>query len=146
MIKFNPLWEMQNLINEANKFFEENLKNERRPRIEFGGFKPRVDILEDEKNVYLEVELPGVEKEDVKISVNEDNILTLKGDKKFKQKDNIQTCCRSERSFGDFIRTFQLNDNLDTENINAEFNNGLLTITIPKKEPVKPKEKEIEIK
>ncbi len=146
MIKFNPFWEMQNLINEANKFIGENLRNGVRPRIEFGGFKPRVDIFEDEKNVYIEAELPGVDKEDVKISINEDNILTLKGEKKFKKNDNIKTCCRSERSFGEFIRTFQLNNNLQTENINAEFNNGILTIIIAKKEPEKSKEKQIEIK
>jgi len=145
MIRFNPLWEMQNMAKEMNRFLQNNFTAENKPRVEIGDFKPRVDVLEDENALYFEVEIPGVNKKDVKVSVNDDNILTIKGEKKFDRKEEITTCCRNERSFGEFVRSFQLPENVDSEKISASFENGVLTLTAPKMEPVKPKEKEVEI-
>lgn len=145
MIRFNTNWEMNNLMNEMNRFMHQNFTGENRPRIEIGDFKPRVDVLEDEKAVYFEAELPGVSKDSVKVSVNEENILTIKGEKKFERKDEATNCCRNERTYGEFMRSFQLPQNSDTEMISASYENGVLTLTVPKMEPVKPKEKEVAI-
>ena len=144
-IRFNPMWEMQNMAKEMNRFVRNNFSQENRPRVEIGDFKPRIDVIEDENALYFEAELPGVVKEDVKVSVNDENILTIKGNKKFDKKDDINSCCRSERSFGEFARSFQLPDNVDSEKISAHYDNGVLTLTVPKMEPVKPKEKEVTI-
>lgn len=144
-IRFNPMWEMQNMAKEMNTFVRNNFSQENRPRIEIGDFKPRFDVLDDENAFYFEAELPGVKKEDVKVSVNEENILTVKGDKKFERKDEIITCCRNERSYGEFQRSFQLPENVDSEKISAHYENGVLILTVPKMEPVKPKEKEVTI-
>ena len=144
-IRFNPRWEMQNMAKEMNRFVQNNFSQENRPRIEIGDFKPRIDVLEDENALYFEAELPGVKKDDVKVSVNDENILSIKGNKKFDKKDEISTCCRSERSFGEFIRSFQLPENADSEKISAHYENGILTLTVPKKQAVKPKEMEVEI-
>ncbi len=145
MIRLNPAWEMQNLMKEMNGFLRNNFSQENRPRIEIGDFKPRVDVSEDTKSIFFEVEIPGVKKEDVKVSVNNENILTIKGEKKFERKDEVTSCCRSERTYGEFMRSFQLPDNTDSEKISASYNNGILTLTIPKIEPVKPSEKQVEI-
>ena len=145
MIRLNPMWEMQNIIKEMNGFIRNNFSQENRPRIEIGDFKPRVDVSEDTKSIFFEVEIPGVKKEDVKVSVNNENIMTIKGEKKFERKDEVTSCCRSERTYGEFMRSFQLPDNTDSEKISASYNNGILTLTIPKIEPVKPSEKQVEI-
>jgi len=145
MIRFNPGWEFQNMAKEMNRFMQENFSHENRPRFEIGDFKPRIDVLEDEKALYFEAEIAGVKKDDVKVSVNDENILTIKGEKKFEKKDQATSCCRNERSFGEFMRSFQLPGNVDPEKISAKYENGILTLTVPKIEPVKPVEKEIAI-
>ena len=145
-IKFNPWWEFENLSKEFDKMVKTVTNPETRPRVEFGSFRPRVDIIEDEKNLYFEVELPGVKKDEVKVSVGDDNILMIKGEKKFEKKDDIKVCCRSERFFGDFERSFQLPELVEADKIEAKYENGMLYLSVPKLEPVKPKETHIEIK
>ncbi len=112
--------------------------------LETGGFSPRVDIIEDEKFYFLNLELPGINKEDVKISVNEENLLVIKGEKRVQQKDGL-SYLRTERVFGQFSRAFALPDNLNSDAIAAKFENGILEITLPKVEPPAPKEIEINI-
>lgn len=114
---------------------------------EYGSFTPRVDIIEDEKSFYVQVELPGILKDDVKLSVNEDNVLLIKGTKKREAKDENKdlSFVRVERSYGEFTRSFTLPENVNRESVKAKFENGLLNVTIDKVEPVKPKEVEINI-
>lgn len=111
---------------------------------EIGSFKPRVDIAEDNLNIYVFAEMSGMSKEDVKISINQDNELVIKGEKKSVRSEG-QTMHRTERNFGNFERIFILPDNLKTDAISAKFENGLLEIQIPKLEPPMPKEVEISI-
>jgi len=111
---------------------------------EMGAFKPRVDISEDSENFYLIAELPGMSKEDVKITINEENMLIIKGEKKSLIGEN-STTHRTERRFGSFERAFVLPDNLATDNVKAKFENGMLELSIAKVEPPKPKEMEVTI-
>ncbi len=113
---------------------------------EFGGFTPRVDIMEDDNNVYFFIEVPGMTKDDLKISVNEEKLLTIKGKKTRPNENENKNYITSERVFGEFQREFILADNSDTENIQASFENGILELIIPKLEPPKPKEINVEIK
>ncbi len=118
-------------------------------RVEYGSFAPTIDIIEDEKTLRLFAELPGIPKEQVKITVNEDKVLMVKGEKK-RCKEETDECkeksyIRAERSFGEFSRSFQLPENIDTASISAKHDNGVLNITLSKKEPVKPKEVEVNI-
>lgn len=127
-IKFNPALEIQRL----NKTFE-NLKN-------FADFqfdqenhiKVKADIFEDEQNLQIIMELPGVAKEDVTVSMDSERKLTVKGEKKRIQdieKRNIVVC---ESSYGKFSRSFVLSNELDASKITANFQNGILTLNIPK--------------
>jgi HSP20 family protein len=116
--------------------------------VEFGGFAPRVDISEDEKNMYLHVELAGVRKEDVKVTINDDNLLLIKGEKKkinTEDDKKDQTFLRAERLYGEFTRSFTLPHNVKKDSIAAKYENGVLEITLEKIEPEKPKEVNVEI-
>lgn len=105
---------------------------------------PRVDIEEFEKSYSIHMELPGVSKKDVTINVKE-NILTIEGEKKSGKDSKSDKYHRSERVFGKFHRTFRLPDQVDTEKIEAVFNDGILTVSIPKLEEALPKQIEIKI-
>ncbi len=140
LIKFDPF---RNLDQAADRMRKIMSNMEQGIKIEGGGFIPIVDIAEDSKAVYFHVELPGIKKEDVKVNVDEDNVLIIKGEKKpLIPKDT--TVHRNETSSGEFERRFILPDDLDKDKIEAKYENGLLDITIMKEE--KPEPKEVEIK
>ncbi|MDP4236192.1 MAG: Hsp20/alpha crystallin family protein [Bacteroidota bacterium] len=108
------------------------------------GYVPRVDISEDSANIYVHAELPGMSKEDVKVTIAE-GILTLRGEKKHEEKKEDKNYFRIERRYGEFVRQFTLPDNVKEDSVRANFTNGVLEITIPKSEPEKPKEREVPI-
>jgi HSP20 family protein len=107
-------------------------------------YVPRTDISEDTNNIYVHAELPGLSEKDVKVTVTE-GILTIRGEKKHEEKKEDKNYFRIERRYGEFARQFTLPDNVKEEEVHANFNNGVLEITIPKGEPTKPKEREIPI-
>jgi HSP20 family protein len=109
-----------------------------------GTWHPNVDVYETEGSYVLKAELPGVNKEDIKIDIS-NKTLTLKGEKKFEEKTEKDKYVRIERSYGSFTRTFALSDKVDTENIKAAYRDGVLEITLPKKEEAKPKEIKVEV-
>ncbi len=100
---------------------------------------PSVDILEKEGNIVLRAELPGMNEKEIELKV-EGDMLILKGERKMESEDNKSTYHRIERSYGSFTRSFRLPDTVDSEKINADYKNGVLTITISKKPEVKPRE------
>lgn len=142
LVKFEPFRGFESLSRRMNEMFGELEKG---VRFEIGDFSPRVDIAEDEKNVYLHAELPGIERENVKISISEDRILVLKGEKKREEKVENKNYVRVERNYGSFTRSFALPDNISIEKVDAKFENGVLNMTLPKNEPAKPKEVAINI-
>lgn len=96
----------------------------------------RVNIAEDEKNIYIEAELAGLKKEDVKVSI-EDNVLTIRGERKQESEEKKKNYHRVERVYGSFSRAFTLGENVDKDNIEAKYEDGVLHLTLPKVEPVK---------
>lgn len=146
IVRFDPFRNFGNMSRVFGDFFGDLEKG---VNVEYGGFAPRVDISEDEKNVFLHIELPGIRKEDVKVTINEEKILSIKGEKK--QEDKVEdnsgdrSYIRVERSFGSFTRTFVLPDTVKADSIVAKFENGVLNLTLEKVEPKKPKEIEISL-
>jgi HSP20 family protein len=100
---------------------------------------PSVDILEKDGNLILRAELPGMTEKDIDLKI-EGNTLTLKGERKMDSEDNKSNYHRVESYYGSFTRSFRLPDTLDYEKINAEYKNGVLTVTLPQKPEVKPRE------
>lgn len=107
-------------------------------------FIPKIDIAEHEKDYSISVELPGIDKKDIKLSINENN-LVIEGEKKDEKEEKTSNYYHVERSFGSFRRVIPLGAGVDEEKIDADFANGLLKITIPKNE-VATKKKLIDIK
>lgn len=141
-IKFDPFRGFEKVSRRMNQ-----LVNEMNHGISFetGSFNPRVDISEDSKFVYVLAELPGIQKDNVKVSVNEENILSIKGEKKLGEQPENKVFLRTERKYGEFSRSFVLPENLNKEGISAKFEDGLLELSIPKIEPPQPKEFEVNI-
>ncbi|MFP4368198.1 MAG: Hsp20/alpha crystallin family protein [Candidatus Kapaibacterium sp.] len=108
-------------------------------------FRPNVDITEGENAMFLHIELPGIDKSGIKISVNDERMLTIKGEKKKKEIEEEHTLIRNERKFGSFARSFLLPEDADIENIDAKFKNGVLELSIKKLEPQKAKEIQVDI-
>ena len=105
---------------------------------------PPVDIFETENELVLKADLPEVDLKDIDIKV-ENGTLAVTGQRKFEQKENHKGFHRIERSYGTFARYFSLPDTVDTENVKAEYHNGVLTITIAKKEVAKPKSIKVQV-
>jgi HSP20 family protein len=103
---------------------------------------PRVDILENDEAYQVTAELPGIKKEDVEITV-ENNVLSLKGERKFEKDVNKESYHRIERAYGTFARSFTLPTRVAQDKVEAKFDNGLLLITIPKAAEARPKKIEI---
>jgi len=97
-----------------------------------------VDVYETDQNVMLKAELPGVDPKNVEIRV-EDGTLYLKGERKFEKEVKEENYHRVERSYGSFTRSFALPSSVEAEKATAEYKDGVLTLTLPKKEEAKPK-------
>ena len=105
---------------------------------------PPVDIYETENDIVLKAELPGVDPKDVEVKV-EDNTLYLKGERKFEKEVKNESYHRVERAYGSFARSFSLPNSISTDKVKAEFKDGLLTLTLPKREEAKPRTVKIDV-
>ncbi len=110
-----------------------------------GYYVPAIDVEETENEYIVKAELPGLKKDDIKISLREDSI-TISGERKKEKEEKGKTYHRVEMAYGKFVRTIQLPEEIQPDKAKAEYKNGILTVTLPKSEKAKPKEIEIEIK
>ncbi len=133
------LWDLQDEVNRAFSGFRGGHE-----RGEMTAWAPAVDIYEDKEAVKLTAELPGMRKDDVKISV-ENGVISIKGERRFKEETKKDNYYRIERSYGTFSRSFTLPPTVEAGKIKANMRDGVLEVLIPKKEEAKPKEVEIEI-
>ena len=103
-----------------------------------------MDIFENDGNLVLKAELPGIDPKDVDVHV-ENNVLTLRGERKFESEVKREQYHRVERAYGTFSRSFTLPNVVDTDNIKAEFKDGVLRVTLPQREEAKPKQIQVQI-
>lgn len=131
----------QTLWNEMNNLFDTFSSDNHLPAtFHTNAFVPALDVKEDEKNIYVHAELPGLTENDLHVSVK-DGILTLKGEKKSEQKTEKDNFLRMERSYGSFHRTVALSSEVDTAKVDAVFKNGILSVTLPKTTTEKTEQK-----
>jgi len=131
---FGDLSRMQE---DMNRFFDDFFGEHRRGLAE-GAWLPAVDVSETEGEFVVRAELPGMDHEDIDINV-QNNILTLKGEKKQEKKEENESFHRLERSYGSFSRSFTLPTGVSPDDIKASFKDGVLEVTMPKAEEVKAK-------
>lgn len=140
LTRWNPFKGLMNIPQDADRLFEEFFG---RFPVELdggsGAWSPAVDVSEDKDNIYFTVEIPGMSKEDVKVTM-QDNILTIQGEKKLETEKKDANFHRVERSYGSFVRSFTVPTGVVADKIKAQYQDGLLKITLPKAEQVKPKE------
>jgi HSP20 family protein len=101
-------------------------------------WNPAVDVLEEKDRIFVKVEVPGIDEKDLKVTF-EDGLLTVSGERQFERKDD-RNYHRIERAYGSFTRTFSLPRSVEASQIVADYRNGVLEITIPKKEEARPKQ------
>ena len=142
LIKFEPFKELETLHDRIQRYFDDF------PNFGFNlneNFYPRIDISEDKDNINVVAEIPGVIKDDIKITL-QDNILTIEGEKKKETEQKEKNFFRSERMYGSFKRCFTLPDMVDSERVEAKFEDGMLNIQLKKIEQKVKSEKVIELK
>ena len=136
LIRWSPYRNLISLPDEVERFFNGfGLDYQNSDSV----WSPTVDISETEDQYEVKAEIPGLKKEDIKLSV-EDSVLTLSGERKVEKKSDKKNYHRLERAYGRFERSFRLPREVDSESIKASYKNGVLTVQIPKSEAIKPKE------
>lgn len=141
---FTDLWGLQDDVNRLFRNFGLGVRHGTE-ETETAIWAPLVDVKEDTEAVTINAELPGMKREDVKLSVNE-GVLTIKGERKFEDEKKKGSYHRIERFYGSFCRAFNLPTTVDASKIKATMKDGLLEVYLPKTETAKPKEIAIEVK
>ena len=139
IIRWDPFRDLITLREKMNRLFEEAASSRGEERdFASGTWTPSVDIYENEHELVLTAEIPGIDDNDIEIRV-EDNTLTLSGDRKFEKETKEENYHRIERAYGSFYRSFSIPHYIDPEKIQAEHENGVLKILMPKKPELKPR-------
>ncbi|MGI6491187.1 MAG: Hsp20/alpha crystallin family protein [Pelotomaculum sp.] len=146
IVRWDPFRELNNLQHSINKLFDDNLRFWRLPdanlQQDMGSFP--VDIKDTPGAILVHAEMPGFNKEDIRVSLNGD-VLTIKGERKREEKEERENFIRLERSYGSFSRSFSVDVPVKQNEIKARYQDGVLSITLPKQEDVSIKETNIEI-
>lgn len=143
IVRYDPFRDLRSLQDEVNRLFTTNLSRAFGDEgIARGAWNPSVDIYENKDQIVLEAELPGMRREDFDLSI-ENNVITLRGERRFEKKEESDNYHRVERSYGSFTRSFTLPQTVTAEGATAEYRNGVLRVTLPKREEVKARKIEI---
>ena len=138
--RFDPFRDVLALQNRMNALFQDYSRNQGdNELLTTSSFVPPVDIYEDEHKVVLKLEIPGIALEDLDIRV-ENNTLTVRGERKFEKEEKEENFHRVERRYGSFYRAFSLPTTVNTENIKADYENGVLRLSLEKRAEAKPKQ------
>jgi HSP20 family protein len=142
-VRYDPFRDLRTLQEEVNRLFSTNLTRAFGDEgIARGAWAPSVDIYENKDQIVLEAELPGMKREDFDLSI-ENNVITLRGERRFEKTDETDNYHRVERSYGSFTRSFTLPQTVSAEGAKAEYNNGVLRVTLPKREETKARRIEV---
>ncbi|MBE0645784.1 MAG: Hsp20/alpha crystallin family protein [Bacteroidetes bacterium] len=140
VVRWNPVNEMMNLQREMNRFFNGMpTRRERDEDYESAVWSPMTDITEDADKYELTFDIPGMTKENIKMNFT-DNTLKISGERKSEVEKKDATCHRVERLSGKFYRSFNFPTQVDAEHISASYKDGVLIVTVPKSEEVKPRQ------
>src|SRR5215813_4347564 len=143
--RWDPFREFVTLQSRMNRLFHDSFTPEGRDEaLTTSTFAPPVDVYEDEHSVTLKIEVPGIEEKDIDVRI-ENNTLTVHGERKFEKEEKEENYRRVERQYGSFTRTFTLTHTVDTENVSANYDKGVLKIQLAKKAEAKPKQIKVNV-
>ncbi len=143
LTQFQPFRGVSTLQDQINRLFSETFDRSS-DEANLTPWAPAVDIFETEHELVVKADLPDIKPEELDIRV-ENNILTIRGERKFEKKVDESNYLRVERAYGSFSRSFSLANTVNTEAIKADYQNGVLTLSIPKREEAKPKQIKVHV-
>ena len=144
LTRWEPFREFSTLQDRMNRLFRETQGNTQDESLASSSFAPAVDVYEDEHNVTLKIEVPGIDEKDIDVRI-ENNTLTVHGERKIEKEEKEENYRRVERQYGSFTRTFNLPPTVDPEKVRADYDKGVLQITLPKKAEAKPKQIKVNV-
>jgi HSP20 family protein len=127
-----------------NRLFRDSFGDSREETLSSSGFAPPVDVYEDEHNITLKIEVPGIEEKDIDVRL-QNNTLTVHGERKFEKEEKEENYRRVERQYGSFTRSFTLPNTVDSETVSASYDKGILKIKLAKKAEAKPKQIKVSV-
>jgi HSP20 family protein len=145
LTRWEPFRDFTTLQDRINRVFRDTYTEGGQDQsLATSSFAPAVDVYEDEHNVTLKVEVPGIDEKDIDIRL-ENNTLTVHGERKIEKEEKEENYRRVERQYGSFTRTFTLPTTVDSEHVSANYDKGVLSITLPKKAEAKPKQIKVNV-
>lgn len=142
--RWDPFRELVTLQDRMNRLFQETAGSGETSLTNSGAFIPPVDVYEDEQGLRLKLEVPGIDEKDLDVRI-ENNVLTVRGERKFEKEEKEENFHRVERRYGSFVRSFSLPQTVDTEKVSADYKNGVLTLYLAKRAEAKPKQIKVNI-
>ena len=140
---WSPFDRLSSLRDEVNRLFDLSLPGDGHDGTLFSGWSPALDVYQDDDHLFVKIELPGMKKEEMQISLHE-NTLTVSGERKNERETKEGEAFRSERFFGRFHRSVTLPTPVDPKEVKAQYKEGVLTVTLNKAEEAKPRQIEIQ--
>jgi len=141
--RWDPFRELSTIQDRMNRLFQESYGGQDQ-ELSTSAFAPPVDVYEDEHSIMLKVEVPGIDEKDIDIRL-ENNTLVVRGERKFEKEEKEENYHRVERRYGSFVRSFSLPNTVDTENVQATYDKGVLKIALAKKAEAKPKQIKVSV-
>jgi HSP20 family protein len=145
LTRWEPFREYATLQDRINRVFRDSYRSASQDdSLTTSSFAPAVDVYEDEHKLTLKIEVPGINEQDIDVRV-ENNTLTVHGERKIEKEEKEENYRRVERQYGRFTRTFTLPQIVDSENVSASYDKGVLNISLPKKAEAKPKQIKVNV-
>jgi HSP20 family protein len=139
LTRWDPFRELSTIQDRMNRLVQDAYAPSREEGLSTAAFAPAADVYEDENHITLKLEVPGIDEKDLDIRV-ENNNLIIKGERKFEKEEKEENFRRVERQYGTFVRSFALPSMVDPNSISANYDKGVLSITMPKRAEAKPKQ------
>ena len=142
--RWDPYREFNTVQERLNRLFNASFNEGRDESLSSSSFAPAVDVYEDEHNVTLKIEVPGIDEKDIDVRI-ENNTLTVHGERKLEKDEKEENYRRIERRYGSFTRTFTLPTTVDTDSVTANYEKGVLNVRLAKKAEAKPKQIKVNV-
>src|SRR5579864_4280271 len=144
LTRWEPFREFTTLQDRMNRLFRDSFGPEADQSLATSSFAPPVDVYEDEHNITLKIEVPGIDEKDIDVRI-ENNTLTVHGERKFEKEEKEENFRRVERQYGSFTRSFTLPNSVDPGQVSADYEKGVLKIKLAKKAEAKPKQIKVNV-